>query len=242
MQSEIYNTPKIMKTVRFFSLLFWTLLCSIVSGLAQVTVGIKASPFFTNGSRFLGDYGNRSDATDSGDYYGVISPLNLGLTADFALTESVSLLSELNFLLQGTGRHDGSGENMTFSYVEIPFLLRYRPTGRRMLFVNVGPSVKVNVDARYRYGDQGADISERGGMNIREVVQPVVITANIGGGLLLDFGRPFGLIAEFRIGYDLTQVFKKSDGVALAPLGQWYFNDTHIVQMALTVGVTYRFR
>lgn len=208
--------------------------------MAQISVGFKAAPLVLNSSKMVGTYENITDGKTAEDYDAYSPLLNLGITLKYTYENSFSLASEFTYKMQGF--QDKSEEKeFKLDYIEIPLLAGYSYGDKTKIFVQAGPSVKFLTRAKY----SSPDIYNTDIKSSMTLFKPVVLVANLGFGISRQINESISLNAEYRIGYDLTRtVGDTSDndtdyyGTKHIQGDKWTFSNAHLVQSALTIGVS----
>jgi len=236
------------------NLLLAVLIFSALSSsmMAQLSVGFKTSPFALNTSKMVGTYEttkNLDGSIRTADDFDAYSPLiNMGFTAKYQFENSVTLATEFTYKMQGFQDEDES-DIFKLDYIEIPLLAGYSFGDKTKLFVQAGPSVKFLTRAEYEFINSDGETDDNDLKSALVLFKPTVLVANAGIGISRQISDLISINAEYRFGYDLTNVTGDTydddsdyEGEKTISGNEWNFESTHLVQSALTIGVTFTFR
>ena len=204
---------------------------------AQVSVGVKTVPLIPNGSSLTGTFENKTANKGSDDYRGYLPIINFGITIDYFFQNPFSLHTELNYKIQGY-QDIAEFEIFALNYIEIPLLFRYQRGDNIKFFIQAGPSLKFLSQATHDYRKQNVKYKS----TITDIYSSSVLVGNLGLGISYEISERMTLNSEFRFGYDLTQTVKSADNVLLDSGDTWTFNNTHLTQAAITIGVSYKLK
>lgn len=209
--------------------------CFTMAASAQVTVGPKVGVNFSKVN--FGDYEDRFDDFESPFHTG----LNAGIGADFGISESFSLYTELIWTQKGS-EYEGAGvvndplvgpintreeTDVSLNYLELPVLFRLKFGDMTKFYINAGPTFAYwlggEVESEFDGQDFESDIdfedrsnitgAETGTVLANEDVNRFEVGGAIGAGTLIDM-QMGKLNIDFRYGMGLTPFFEDNEGDA----------------------------
>jgi hypothetical protein len=191
-----------MKTLSIYISLLLFLLVSI--SFAQVTVGVKI-----NNPLFYGSSAGKFKALSGEEltHWGNWGVLNAGAFVRLPLKKHWVLHSELLYKNEGahyyytTTQSRGEASHFAYDYIDMPILLQFEGKCIFRGFLQLGLSPKFLLSASYNQEEFEAT-------NVYDNFNKVVLTAQIGGGILWDIKRVV-LMVDMRISPNLTAIAGK---------------------------------
>jgi len=230
-----------MKSSMFFFIFFIVPSCLF----AQYAIGLKASPFI---------YGSWTYATgDIGDNTYVSSfcwaPINAGVFFNYAFKENFAIQTEIKPMVEGFVctilDSDIEGGWFNSTYIEMPVLFQvisHKIIGFR-IFAEAGIALKFLMETKHFYYEKSNyddGISYEQKYNALNYFNRVVLKGNIGAGVKCDINKHWALIADSRIGYDITPIGKKS--VVEIMHKEWLFDNVRLLHLTIiSFGISYNF-
>jgi len=128
----------------------FTALCMILSTTvwSQTSFGVRTGVNFAS-AQFVTDGVKLSSTTKAG--------LNIGVFANFALKERLSLQPELSFSQMGTKLEDIDEESQTLNYISLPVMAKYAINNWGIF---AGPQLSFLTSAKAKYEGETESISE----------------------------------------------------------------------------------
>ncbi|MDR0863531.1 MAG: PorT family protein [Candidatus Symbiothrix sp.] len=198
---------------------------------AQFSVGVKASPILFGSWTFsTGDIENDTIAT------GGWAPINFGAFFNYSFKEHFAIQAEIKPMVESIScditDKDIDGGWFDFTFIEIPLLFQYKGQSRFRWFAEAGFSLKFLVLADHHFGQDKYDA--------KEYFNNVIFKSNIGGGIMFDITKNFTLIADTRLGYDITPIGKKS--IIEKVEKEWSFDNIRPLHLTvISIGIAYKF-
>jgi hypothetical protein len=203
---------------------------------AQFSVGVKASPIilYNSWTYVTGDIENDTIVT------GGWAPVNFGAFFNYTFKEHFGIQMEIKPMVEGFSctitDKDIDGGWFEFTFIELPLLFQYKGKSKFHGFVEAGFSLKFLVLADHHIGQDKYDT--------KDYFNNVVVKGNIGGGMMLDIAKHFTLIADTRLGYDITPIGKKSiiNKTGKETGKEWSFDNIRILHITvISIGMAYKF-
>jgi hypothetical protein len=204
---------------------------------AQVSLGLKATPFFFNPNLPIGDIEN--DITVGGFF-----PMpNIGAYLGYTFKDNFSLQMEIIYKTEGLSFQlpDNNGDG-SFSHelIEIPLLFKYHGKTKFRGFAEAGLSVKylLSTEQFVNYNDETNMVDLT--YNVSEYFNNFKLTGIIGGGIAFDVFKNFTIDGGLRLGYDITPIGNRIIDKEI--MKNWSFNNIRFFHLAIFIGVGYTFR
>jgi hypothetical protein len=210
---------------------------------AQISIGIRG-PLAFNSRAFV----------DTGNSYESLGGLgtNIGGIFKYGFTERFAFQTEINYHNARLGYYsiDGSfqhgdepivshhdGASFRFDFIEIPLLIQVAGKTSFRGFAETGVSLKYLLAANHHVNNYINDLHNEYSYDARKYFNPIMLTGNIGGGVMLDLWN-LTFSAGIRIGYDIIPIGKNIVDEASI---NWSFNNMRLAHFSVLIGVIYNF-
>jgi len=217
----------------FFTIPFWV--------FAQYSAGIKRAPVM---------YGNWSYPTGSVNHDITVShlnwtPIDVGMYFNYTFKDNFSIQTEIKPTVESLSYNimDNEAGNgwFEFTFLEMPFLFQYKGKTRFRGFADAGLVLKLLMlgDHHYPRYDSSHSFSYDKD-DARTYFNNVALKGSAGCGVMFDLTRHFTLIADTRLGYDLTPIGKRS--VVEKTGKEWSFDKIHPLNFTMiSFAMAYKF-